>query len=320
MERLRIGLLGAARIARAGIVDPVRAEPRAALAAIAARDPGRAADFAREHGVAIVAPDYAALVANPAIDLVYVATPPAHHAEWAERAIAHGKHVLVEKPFALDAAQAARVFELARHHGVRVFEAMHAPHHALFRRVAALVSRGDLGTIRRVAARFDVDVPRTPGEFRWDAAMGGGALMDLGVYPLAFCRRLLGEAFEIEAVDATIVDGVDAAFAARLKFAGGVLAEVSSSMIAPFVAELLIEGDRGTLAVTNPVVPHRGNRLVLRTESGDLDEEVAGPTSWTAQLHAICDTLIAGRPYPTPGNDHVLSMRAIDSIRIAGGW
>ncbi len=319
MKRLRVGLLGAARIARAGIVDPVAGEPRAELAAVAARDPERAADFAREHGVAIVAPDYAALVAHPEIDLIYVATPPALHAEWAARAIAHGKHVLVEKPFSLDAREAAKVFEQAQGRGVRVFEAMHAPHHPLFRKVAAIVASGALGRIHRVVARFDVELARTPGEFRWDPAMGGGALMDLGVYPLAFCRRLLGEAFEIETVTASMVEGVDAAFSARLRF-GDVAAEISSSLTAPIVHDLLIEGDRGSLLADRIVVPHRGNRLETRIDGALTVEEVPGPTSWTAQLGAICDTLLDGAPFPTPDDDYVHSMRAIDRIRSVGGW
>ncbi|MGV3482124.1 MAG: Gfo/Idh/MocA family protein [Sphingobium sp.] len=320
MERLRIGLLGAARIARAGIVDPVAAEPRAVLAAVAARDPDRAADFAREHDVAIVAADYPALVSHPGIDLVYVATPPAHHAEWAARAIAQGKHVLVEKPFGLDAREAERVLALARDRGVRVFEAMHSPHHPLFRKIEAIVSSGALGVIRRVVARFDVALPRTPGEFRWDAAQGGGALMDLGVYPLAFCRRLLGEAFEIESVTADLVEGVDADFSAKLRFDGGVIAEVSSSFTKPVVMELAVEGDRGTLLADRIVVPHRGNRLETRIKGEILIEEVPGPSSWTAQLNAICDTLLDGRPFPLPEDDFVHSMRAIDRIRAAGGW
>ncbi len=320
MERLRIGLLGAARIAKAGIVDPVAAEPRAVLAAIAARDPGRAADFAREHGVGIVAADYAALVSHPEIDLIYVATPPAHHAEWAARAIAHGKHVLVEKPFGLDAHEAEHVLALARQYGVRVFEAMHSPHHPLFRKVAAIVAGGALGPIRRVVARFDVPLPRTPGEFRWDAAQGGGSLMDLGVYPLAFCRRLLGEAFEIESVTADLVDGVDADVSARLRFDRDVVAEISSSFTKPVVMELSVEGDRGTLLADRIVVPHRGNRLETRIDGAVEVEEVPGPSSWTAQLHAICDTLLDGRPFPLPEDDFVHSMRAIDRIRNAGGW
>jgi len=319
MKRLRIGLLGAARIARAGIVDPVAAEPRAILVAVAARDPERAADFAREHGVPIVAPDYAALVAHPEVDMVYVATPPALHAEWAARAIEQGKHVLVEKPFSLDAGDAAEVLALARVRGVHVFEAMHAAHHPLFRKVAAIVASGALGRIRHVTARFDVELAHTSGEFRWDPAMGGGALMDLGVYPLAFCRRLLGETFEVEAAAAMMLEGVDASFSARLRF-GDVLAEISSSLTAPVLHDLRIEGDRGYLLADRIVVPHRGNRLEARIDGVSTVEEVPGPTSWTAQLGAICDTLLDGAPFPTPDDDYVHSMRAIDRIRAAGGW
>ncbi len=319
MRRLGIGLIGAARIAPHGIIDPVRAEPRAELVAVAARDPQRAAAFAAEHGIARSYGDYDALLADPAIDLVYIATPPINHADLAIRAIAAGKHVLVEKPFSLTAAEARNVLAAARQHRRRVVEAMHAIHHPLFRRVADLVGSGAVGPVRRITSRFNITLDN-PGDFRWQGKLGGGALMDLGVYPLALVRRLLGEDFAVDHALALLRGDTDEAFEAHLTFAGGVTAEISASFAAPFTADLVITGERGTINVTNPIVPHRGHLLRVEAKDLSLEEQVDGPTSWTAQLLAVCNTLIDGTPFPLPEDDFIHSMMAIERIRAAGGW
>jgi predicted dehydrogenase len=319
MRRLRIGLVGAARIAPHGIIDPVKAESRAALVAVAARDPDRAAAFAAEHGIARSHGDYRALFADPDIDLIYVATPPANHAELAIAALETGKHVLVEKPFSLTAAEAREVLAVARRAGLRVIESMHAIHHPLFRRVADLVSTGAVGRVRDIASRFDITLTN-PDDFRWQGRLGGGALMDLGVYPLALVRRLIGEDFVVDQAEAAFRGDTDEAFEARLTYADGVVARVSASFVAPFAADLRVEGELGTIAVFNPIVPHRGHRLVVEVDGERREEEVLGPTTWTAQLHALCDTLLEGRAFPLPEDDFVHSMIAIERIRDAGGW
>lgn len=319
MTQLRIGLVGAARIAPHGIIDPVRAEPRSTLVAVAARDAGRAAAFAATHDIARSCGDYAALFADPDIDLVYIATPPANHAELAIQAIEAGKHVLVEKPFSLTSAEASDVLAVARRKGLRVVEAMHAIHHPLFRRVADLVSGGAIGPVREVAARFDITLDN-PDDFRWHARLGGGSLMDLGVYPLALVRRLHGEDFVVDQATAVLRGDTDEAFEAHLTYADGVTARVSASFVAPFAADLRIVGERGMIAVFNPIVPHRGHRLIVEVEGERREEEVAGPTTWTAQLGALCDTLLEDKPFALSEDDFVRSMVAIERVRAAGGW
>jgi predicted dehydrogenase len=173
--------------------------------------------------------------------------------------------------------------------------------------------------MRRVDARFSTSIPEQTGEFRWQAALGGGSLMDLGVYPLAFCRRLLGEDFSVDAVATELKGGVDARLVADLSF-GDVKVRIGSSMIDPFDARLEIDGENGSLCVHNPVAPSLGNRLVLRARDACWDREVGGPTSWAAQLAAIVATLRDGTPYPFPADDPVASMRAIERMKAHPGW
>lgn len=313
-------MLGAARVATYALIAPARDEPRVEIAAVAARDPARARAYAAEHGITRAHESYAALFADPDIDLVYVATPPAAHAEQALRAIAVGKHVLVEKPFALTAAEAARVLAAADAAGVRVFEAMHSPHHALWRRAEALVRDGAIGAVRRAQARFDAAIRDAADELRWDAVQGGGALMDLGVYPLAWVRRLLGEDFVMAESHAEVRRGVDARFSARLLFPGGAEAEVASSMVDPRVARLAVEGAAGRLVFDNPLAPQLNGRLrIERAGAEPLVEDAAGPSTYRAQLGAVAATLLHGAPWPFPPDDFVRSMAAIEQVRAAWG-
>jgi len=202
--------------------------------------------------------------------------------------------------------------------GAPVFEAMHSRHHALHARLAALVGGGAIGAVRRVTARF---VTPTPGEsdFRHDAALGGGALMDLGVYPLAWTRALLGEDFVVAAARARRgPGGVDHETAATLRFAGGAAADILARHDAErFDARLAIEGERGRIEVVNPLAPQIGHTFTVETDAGAQSETVDGPGTFDAQLAAVVATVRDGAPFPLPPDDYVRSMRAIDLVRDA---
>lgn len=314
---LQIGLIGASRVATYAVIAPARNLPGVRVAGIAARDRKRADEYATAHGIGQVYASYAELIGDPAIDLVYVATPPALHAEQALMAIAARKPVLVEKPFAMSAADAQRVFEAGKAARVPVFEAMHSPHHRLFGRILEIVAAGEIGKVRRIEAEFaapiDADDP-----IRWNANLGGGALMDLGVYPLTWCRRVAGETFTVERAEGEFRHGVDASFAARLAFAGGVTADVRSSMIvkAP-AARLFIEGEHGTLEAINPLAPQMGHVLNVTVRGEQRSETVEGRGTWEAQLEAVRATLQDGAAFPFPADDYVRSMEAIERVRDA---
>lgn len=182
--RLTIGLIGASRIAVDAILAPARSLEGFEVVAVAARDAGQAKTYAADHGIGRAHEDYEALLVDRDIDLVYISTTPDTHAALAIRALEAGKAVLVEKPFSMDAAEARAVNAVAGHTGRPVWEAMHSPHHALFRRIASLLNEGRIGRLRRLEAEFLAPIGYYPEAFRWRAEHGGGALMDLGVYLL----------------------------------------------------------------------------------------------------------------------------------------
>lgn len=317
MKRLRVGLVGASTVSTYAIIAPAREMEGVEVVAVAARDPERARAYAERHGIPRALPDYDALFADPDIDLVYIGTPPRLHAKQAIAAITAGKAVLVEKPFALSSADAARVAMIAREAGVPIFEAMHSPHHRLFTHILEIANCGVLGPWRSIEAVFDAPID-ADDPIRWRADLGGGALMDLGVYPLAWVRRIAGEQFTVAAASAVMRAGVDEAFEAHLDFGSGLTARVASSMIAqsPF-SRLRIAGGDGVLTVDNPLAPQRGHKLTAQTVSKTWTETVEGPSSYVAQLTAVRAAVLDHADFPFPPEDFVRSMEAIERIQVA---
>src|SRR5881296_1757159 len=155
---LRFGILGAARIAPMALVKPARRVPEATVLAVAARDPERARRFAARHGIPRVHQSYDALLADPEIDAVYNPLPNALHAPWTIRALAAGKHVLCEKPFAASVAEARSMAEAATRAGRVLMEAFHYRYHPLFARLRAIIGLGELGTVRHLEAHFCIPI------------------------------------------------------------------------------------------------------------------------------------------------------------------
>jgi predicted dehydrogenase len=317
---MNIGLIGASRVATYAIIEPVRELDDVRVVAIAARDQQRADAYAATHGIDRAWGNYADLCADPRIDLIYVGTPPALHAAQALAAIAAGKHVLVEKPFTLSSAEARRVLDAARAAGVHVFEAMHSPHHRMFQRLLALVATDAVGTVHRLDARFSAPVRTGDAEFRWNAELGGGALMDLGVYPLCWVRRIAGESFTVEHAAARFHNDVDVEFSASLRFSDGIVASVEASMEgATFDPHLTITGSDGTITARNPLSPQRGHAIEIDSRADHTTETVDGPSSFLQQLMAVRATVVDGAPFPAAPDDALNSMIAIERVRARFG-
>jgi predicted dehydrogenase len=320
MDTIRIGLLGASRIAPPAVIDPAREDGRFVVTAIAARDPERARAYATTHAIAAVAADYAELVRRDDVDVVYNGLPPAGHARWTIAALEAGKAVLCEKPFARDAAEARAMTQAAARTGRPLLEAFHNRFHRVMREAEALVREGRLGRVTRASASFNVAIARTPGELRWSREQGGGALMDLGTYPLHALRTLLGEEPVIESAQARFEDGVDAELSGRLAFPSGARAEIACSMLAERpMARLELTGDRGSLEIVNFVAPQRGCRFVVTVDGAAEERPTDGPSTYAAQLDHLHEVIANGRAPLTGGADAVAQMTAIDALYAAAG-
>lgn len=316
---VRVGLLGASKIAPRAVLDPGTGRADVEVVAVAARDPDRARAYAGAHGVPEVAADYAALVAREDLDLIYNGLPPALHRPWTEVALEAGKAVLCEKPFALSALEAQAMVETAGRTGRLLIEAYHYRHHRVMHDAVALVRSGALGRPLRAEARFDVPIARTATELRWQAALGGGALMDLGCYPLHALRSLLGTEPEVLSVEAAWVDGVDAALSAELDF-GGVPGRIACSMVAETPgARLSVICEGGGLEIVNFIAPQIGCRFSVTRDGRAEAQAVEGPTTYEAQLEHVLQRLRGGAEPLVEAAACVAQMRAIDRIYAAAG-
>lgn len=318
---VKIGILGASRIAPKAIVGPARVIPSAILSRVAARDYSRAKAFAAEHGFDAAERDYGALIASPEVDLVYNALAVDAHAPWAIRALEAGKHVLCEKPLAMNSAQAKAMADAANANGRRCVEAFHHRYHPAHRAVERFVRDGTIGAVRSVRAVFDAQIRDTPDEIRQLPEHGGGAMMDLGCYPLAWVLAVFDQSPDKIDAEATLTPrGVDRTMRAHLMFEGGAVAEIETSMAAPVRARLEILGERGRIEFDSPVSPHAAGRLVIHRD-GAPPEAIAMSriSTYTYQLDAVIRAIETGEPLPTEGLPMLRQQRVLDAIYAAAG-
>ena len=316
---IRIGLLGASKIAPPAVIAPAAANPAFEVTAVGARDLGRARAYAEAHSIPGVAAGYAELVRREDVDVVYNALPPSAHAEWTIAALEAGKAVLCEKPFSMSVAEARTMTETAAARGQVLLEAFHYRHHNVFREAERLVRSGVLGTVRRASAEFQVNIPRSADELRWRAELGGGGLMDLGCYPVHALRTLLASEPRVVSAEGAFEGRVDTAISAKLVFADGVEAEMACAMIAAAPsAHLTLEGERGRLEIVNYLAPQMGCRFTTTIEGIEETRPTDGPTTYEAQL-AHLEAVLGGAPPLTGGADAVGNMAAIEAIYAAAG-
>jgi predicted dehydrogenase len=318
---LRIGILGAAKIAPPALVRPARAVAEVEVTAVAARDPGRADAFARKHGIARTLPSYQAVLDDPDVDAVYNPLPNGLHAEWTLKALAAGKHVLCEKPFTANAAEARTVAEAAKAAGLVVMEAFHYRYHPLAERMRSIAHSGELGTIRSVSASLCFPLPKF-SDIRYDYSLAGGAMMDAGVYPLT-CLRLLGpsEPHVVSARAKLRSPEIDRAMSVELGYDGGATGHLEASMWSSKLLRIRarVKGNRGELKVFNFVAPHLRNRLTLTVDGRTTRERVPGDPTYSYQLRAFAAAVLRGEPFPTTPEDAVRTMSLVDDIYTAAG-
>ncbi|MFG1933953.1 Gfo/Idh/MocA family protein [Mycobacterium sp. NPDC048908] len=314
---LRIGVLGASRIAELAIVGPAH-ELGHRLVAVAARDPQRAQLFAEKYGVERVLASYDALVNDPEVDVVYNPLANALHAPWNLAAVAAGKPVLTEKPFARNRAEARQVAAAADAAGVAVMEGFHYLFHPVTRRALALAGDGTLGELVHVEVRMAMPAP-DEGDPRWSLELAGGALMDLGCYGLHVMRQL-GHPSVVRAHAEQRSPGVDAWCDVDLAFPSGATGLSANSMVAhAYMFTLRIVGTRGDVFAHNFIRPHDDDRLTINTPDGTTVERLGTRPSYTYQLEAFADHVRHGAPLPIGTADAVENMAYVDAAYRAAG-
>lgn len=313
---LRIGILGAARVATYAMIAAAKDVEGVEVAGVAARDPARAKAYAQTHGIPSVYADYDALIASSDIDAVYNALPPNLHAQWSIAALQAGKPVLCEKPFALSVADVEAMLAAEEKNGLLLMEAQHTYYHPRHARIREVVQNGILGKIIRISAQFDVPIDETPGEIRWDGKVGGGALWDLGVYPVFWLRATMGEEPKLVSSAHRLHErGADIETEAEFVFASGAVGSITCSIQRAFAAWLKVEGDKGSLFVPNPLSPPNNQSLTLEIDSKSVTEDFTGRATYVFQLEAFRDAVLKGTSVHTRGDDSMRTIQLLSDIR-----
>jgi predicted dehydrogenase len=318
---VQIGVLGAARIAPQALIKPAKENSDVVVAAVAARDVSRAQAFAAKHGIARVHDSYEALLADPDIDAVYNPLPNGLHGKWTRAALAAGKHVLCEKPFTANAAEAREIAELAAQSDRVVMEAFHYRYHPLALRIEEIIASGELGKLQHVEAALCFPLPRS-SDIRYNYSLAGGATMDAGCYAIHMVRTFGGSTPEVVSAQPKLRDPeIDRAMTAEVRFAEGHTGRIRCSMWSARLLDISahVVGDQGELRALNPVLPQMFHRLSVRSAAGKRVERFPRRASYAYQLDAFAGAVLRGEPVKTTPEDAIVNMTVIDAIYRAAG-
>ncbi|PND54895.1 oxidoreductase [Mycobacterium sp. ENV421] len=319
--RVRIGILGASSFAPTTIINPAKGNRDVAITAVASRDQPSADEFAGKYGVPKAYGSYEALIDDPELDAIYVLVPTSMHGKWTKVALAAGKHVLVEKPFTANAAEAQEIADLAAKSDRVVMEAIQFRHHPLTRRVQEIITSGEIGTLQRVDVTLCVMLPTFKANC-YNYAMAGGAMMDAGSYVTNMARTFGGSTPEVVSAEAKLQKPhVDRAMKAELRYAGGHTGRLQCALWSGklFRASAKIVGDEGELGWLSPAAPNLFPRLSVRSSNGKRAERFSRRTTYSFQLDAFAGSVLRGEPVRTSPQDAVENMSVIDAVYRAAG-
>ncbi|MCW2780474.1 MAG: oxidoreductase domain protein [Marmoricola sp.] len=296
MEQIGWGVLATGKIAHT-FVNDLKLLPDARLVAAGSRSLASAEAFVAEHGGTPYG-SYAELVADPAVDVVYVASPHSLHDEHVRLAFDAGKAVLCEKPMTLDAPSSEALIALARERGLFLMEAMWMTCNPLVRRLRDLATGGDYGEVRQVVADLGFRVDADPASRMLDPALGASTLLDMGIYPLTFAHLLLGQPSQTSAVANLTDRGVDLDIAISLAYPSGAVAALTSSMTSWTARTATVATDRGRFDVAADF--HTPVRITFTAYDG--------PDPQVEVIETPADDPVIGRGY---GNEAAEVMRCL---------
>lgn len=316
MTGLRWGILATGYIAHIFAQDLRTAGLE--LTAVGSRRSDAAAAFAAEFAIPHVHSSYEELVADPEVDIVYIASPHSHHREHAVLALGAGKHVLIEKPVTLNAAEAAEIRDLAQASGLLAMEAMWTRYLPHMIRIREIIAAGTLGEVRAVIADHTQSLPTDPAHRLNALELGGGALLDLGIYPVSFAWDILGPMAEIRAVGRLADTGADTDVAISAAHTGGGVSSLFTSSRAAGPTSASIVGTHARIDIDQVWYAPTSFR-VTATDGAVLEQYTSEATGRGMQFQArAAEAIVAsGRTDSDllPFGESVAIMRALDDIR-----
>ena len=316
MKQYAWGIIGPGKIANK-FAAALQLAGNARLKAVASRDSGRAKAFADAHGADTCYDNYEQLAADPHIDAVYVATPHGFHAEHSLLCLRQGKAVLCEKPMALNASQVGDMITASQNHHSFLMEAMWTRFLPLIRQTDNLIDTGRIGQVKYIRADFGFLAPFQPSSRLYDLRLGGGSLLDIGIYPLFLCLHLLGKPDGIRAAGHLAASGADETCHALLTYSDGRSAVVSSTLACQTSLTAEIAGTEGAIRIPTPW--YKNDRLVWN-QTGKPDETIQLEpmvNGFEYQIREVARCLDAGL-IESPSMTHAFSLtmaETMDDIR-----
>ncbi len=323
---LRIGVLGAAKIAPNALIKPAREHNDVVVAAVAARDNGKAQAFANKHGISRVHSSYDDVLSDPEIDAIYNPLPNGLHGKWTIKAIEAGKHVLCEKPFTANAEEAEEVARLAAQHPeLVVMEAFHWRYHPLADHLKTIIASGELGALQHVETYMCIPLP-LKNDIRFNFDLAGGSAMDVGCYAIHMNRVFANAEPKVVSAQVKVLKReprIDRWIAAELRYGAGCTGSITAALWSGSLLKvgLKITGSGGELRCLNPTQPGLYHRASLRTPAGKRDVGVTDKrASYWHQLGAFAAAVAGDRSRNiTDCAEAIANMRVIDDVYRSAG-
>jgi predicted dehydrogenase len=331
MVKIKWGILSTANIGIKRVIPAIIAGQRGVVAAIASRDADRAARVAADFGIARAYAGYQKLLDDPEIEAIYNPLPNHLHVEWTVRALDAGKHVLCEKPIGLNAAEAQAIIAARERSGKRVMEAFMVRFHPQWRRIRTLVREGRIGTVRAIQSAFAFPM-LDPNNVRNREECGGGALYDVGCYPIVTARYLFGAEPEraVALIDRDPKLGIDRVTSGLLAFPGGGQLTFSCALQLASYQRVVILGSQGRIEVSVPFTPQKDYACRLLIDSGaSLDgssalfEQFPAVDQYALQCDQAAAVMRDEEQQEFPIEDAIANMRVIDALYrsgVSGQW
>jgi predicted dehydrogenase len=315
-KKIRWGVLSTSNIGRVAVNPAIQASSNGELLAVASRDREAARDFAEKAGIPEHYPNYEALLEDDRIDAVYNPLPNSLHKEWTILAAEKGKHILCEKPLALNSSECREMEEAAAANGVKLLEAFMYRFHPRTERVLEMVRGGAVGDLKQIRSTFTFLLTRQD-DIRWDKELGGGALMDVGCYCVNVSRTVARrEPVEVRAMANFRTPGVDQQMAGTLRFADGLLAHFDCALNMERSEAYQIHGTDGHLRVQKAFLPGTEEAVIEQfDEANELTQiTVEGADEYQLMVEHFADCILNNRPLRYSAEEAAMNMGVIEAL------
>lgn len=317
MKTLRWGILGCAAIADRAVIPAILASETGQLMGIASRDEAKAKNKAEQFNIPKHYGSYEALLADPDIDAVYIPLPNHLHKQWTLAAAQAGKHILCEKPLALNAEEAQEMVDACKEAGVHLAEAFMYRHHPRIARAKEILASGEIGDLRAIRGCFTFNGAANKNDIRFVKEWGGGSLFDVGCYPLSAARLIMGvepEAVTVHALFSPEHGDVDMMASGLVEFPGNVALSFDCGMWATYRNELEIIGTEGTIVLTPSFLPPADqDGLTIHVGNQIRKEDAYGTNAYVIQCDQFARTVWGEEAPAFSAQDAVSNMRLLDA-------